>query len=316
MPAPAAEDGTCFVLAPRARSPTRRAASAPGPCPASTCAATAAMWSPPHPGIAPVAPTPGRPALTRSPRCRSGSPSAPTRPRSPCRPARAALIAWPATRRRPSKASAGGWPQLPRGCARTRPTGLRSHSAPWSVPARSTRRWWSSPWLPRLPLAARGNLPSEHVRRRRRSAPGSPPASNGPAPSARARRIVLVAPPRRRLAGHPGSPSAERSPPEVVSTAPSPAGPPQWAAPLGDARGAVPAGYSVTEVLGLLAAVVAAHTPSQVWVAGEVVSVTRSRAGHLYLTLAEGSARLSCVALGRDAKALFEVLASDRFSKR
>ena len=95
-----------------------------------------------------------------------------------------------------------------------------------------------------------------------------------------------------------------------MSTAPSPADPPQWAAPLGDARGAVPAGYSVTEVLGLLAAVVAAHTPSQVWVAGEVVSVTRSRAGHLYLTLAEGSARLSCVALGRDAKALFEVLAS------
>jgi len=93
-----------------------------------------------------------------------------------------------------------------------------------------------------------------------------------------------------------------------VSAVPGPAGPPQWAVALGDARGAVPAGYSVTEALSLLADVVATHTPAQLWVAGEVVSVNRSRAGHLYLTLAEGPARLSCVALGRDAKTVGAVL--------
>jgi len=88
-----------------------------------------------------------------------------------------------------------------------------------------------------------------------------------------------------------------------VSAASVPTGRPQW-----DARGAVPPAYSVSEALSLLADVVATHTPAQVWVAGEVVSVSRSRAGHLYLTLAEGPARLSCVALGRDAKTVAAAL--------
>jgi len=93
-----------------------------------------------------------------------------------------------------------------------------------------------------------------------------------------------------------------------VSAVPGPAGPPQSAVALGDTRGDVPAGYNVTETLGLLAALVATHTPAQVWVTGEVVSVNRSRAGHLYLTLADSSARLSCVALGRDAKTVSAAL--------
>ena len=94
-----------------------------------------------------------------------------------------------------------------------------------------------------------------------------------------------------------------------MSAVPVP-GPPHWAARTGGVAGAGPAGYSVAEVLGLVGAAVAEHTPSQVWVTGEVVSLRRSRAGHLYLTLAEGPARLSCAALGRDAKAVAGVLAA------
>lgn len=64
----------------------------------------------------------------------------------------------------------------------------------------------------------------------------------------------------------------------------------------------------VRDALGLVSGAVAANTPDQVWVLGEVVSITRSRAGHLYLTLAEDSARLSCAALGRDAQRVGGVL--------
>lgn len=95
-----------------------------------------------------------------------------------------------------------------------------------------------------------------------------------------------------------------------MSAVPAPTDPPHWAARPGGIPGGGPAGYSVAEVLGLVGAVVAEHTPSQVWVTGEVVSLRRSRAGHLYLTLAEGPARLSCAALGRDAKRVTGVLAA------
>ncbi len=64
----------------------------------------------------------------------------------------------------------------------------------------------------------------------------------------------------------------------------------------------------VAEVLELVGAVVSHHLGDQVWVMGEVVAVTHSKAGHLYLTLAEGQARLRCTALGRDALRVAGVL--------
>lgn len=82
-----------------------------------------------------------------------------------------------------------------------------------------------------------------------------------------------------------------------MSAAAVPGDPPHWAA-AGDASHEA---LSVRGALGLAGAAVTEHTPAQVWVRGEVVSVRRSRAGHLYLTLAEGSARLSCAVLGRNA---------------
>jgi len=87
---------------------------------------------------------------------------------------------------------------------------------------------------------------------------------------------------------------------------PAPAVPPHWAATA--AADVAVAVYGVREALGVVGDAVAEHTPSQVWITGEVVSVTRSRSRNLYLTLAEGSARLSCAALGRDAQRVTGVL--------
>jgi exodeoxyribonuclease VII large subunit len=66
--------------------------------------------------------------------------------------------------------------------------------------------------------------------------------------------------------------------------------------------------HGVAQVLAMAAGAVGKHMPAQLWVTGEVVSVTRSKAGHLYMTLAEGQARLSCAALGRDAMRVAAVL--------
>lgn len=70
--------------------------------------------------------------------------------------------------------------------------------------------------------------------------------------------------------------------------------------------------HGVAQALAMAAGAVVQHTPAQLWVMGEVVSVTRSKAGHLYMTLAEGPARLSCAALGRNAQRVTGVLRAAR----
>lgn len=74
----------------------------------------------------------------------------------------------------------------------------------------------------------------------------------------------------------------------------------------------VSACMGVKEALGLVAGHVAAASPDQVWVTGEVAQVKRSRAGHLYWTLVEDGAHLSCSALGADARRVLGTLASAR----
>lgn len=63
--------------------------------------------------------------------------------------------------------------------------------------------------------------------------------------------------------------------------------------------GALPT-LGVRDALALAAGALAEALPGELWVTGEVASLTRSRAGHLYLTLAEDGARLTGAVLGRD----------------
>lgn len=66
----------------------------------------------------------------------------------------------------------------------------------------------------------------------------------------------------------------------------------------------------VKEALGLVAGAVEGAAP--MWVSGEVAQLTRSRAGHLYWTLVEDGARLSCSALGLDARRVLGTLGAAR----
>lgn len=65
----------------------------------------------------------------------------------------------------------------------------------------------------------------------------------------------------------------------------------------------------VRDALALAAGALSEALPGELWVTGEVASLTRSRAGHLYLTLAEDGARLTGAVLGRD---VFRVMAKLR----
>lgn len=56
----------------------------------------------------------------------------------------------------------------------------------------------------------------------------------------------------------------------------------------------------VRDALALAAGALERVAPGELWVTGEVASLARSRAGHLYLTLVEDGARLAGAILGRD----------------
>jgi len=56
------------------------------------------------------------------------------------------------------------------------------------------------------------------------------------------------------------------------------------------------------EALAIAATAVREAAPRLVWVRGEIVGLTRSRAGHLYWTLTDAGARLAVCAIGRDAQ--------------
>jgi len=59
---------------------------------------------------------------------------------------------------------------------------------------------------------------------------------------------------------------------------------------------------TVGEALAIAATAVREAAPRLVWVRGEIVGLTRSRAGHLYWTLTDAGARLAVCAIGRDAQ--------------
>jgi exodeoxyribonuclease VII large subunit len=91
----------------------------------------------------------------------------------------------------------------------------------------------------------------------------------------------------------------------VIPERPGPCAPePNAPPPLG-----LPVSMGVRAALELAAGHVAASTPGQIWVTGEVTQVTRSPAGHLYWTVLGDGARLACSALGLDARRVLEALA-------